>query len=234
MLGLAAVVTCCGRDPADQAYFQALEGEKAGRPCEELLPLVDRAIALQPSRVSYWEKRANYRTALEDLAGAKADIDRAISIADRPYLRYTRAIISCKSGRCAEALADLDSAIASQPENMQFYRVRAIARVAAGKAEAALEDGELLVLRVPHTGESYYARGVALAALGRGQPAVDDFSTVLRTRPELVYPLAARADAYDKLGEAERAAADRADAARRSEGHGRCRGCGICFDPLHQ
>jgi tetratricopeptide (TPR) repeat protein len=90
------------------------------------------------------------------------------------------------------------------------------------------------VLRVPHTGESYYARGVALAALGRAQPAVDDFSTVLRMRPELVYPLAARAEAYAKLGEAGRAAADRADAARRSEGQGRCRGCGTCFDPLHQ
>lgn len=224
----------CARDPAAQAYFEALAGEKTGRPCEELLPLLDRAIALAPARAEYWEKRAGYRSGLNDLAGAAADIDQAIALHDRPYLRYTRAIVSCKRARCAEALPDLDAAIAEQPGNLQFYRVRAIVRVLAGKAELALEDGELLVRQMPQSGESYYPRGVALAALGRARDAVADFSATLRTRPELVYPLVARADAYERLGEAGLAATDRAEVARQSRGQDGCRGCGFCFDPLHE
>jgi hypothetical protein len=84
----------CGGDPAARAYFEALAGERTGRPCEELLPLLDRAIALRPARAEYWEKRAGYRAGLKDLAGAAADIDQAIVLHDRPYLRYTRAILS--------------------------------------------------------------------------------------------------------------------------------------------
>lgn len=170
---------------------------------------------------------------LGDLAGAKADIDRAIALTDQPYLRYERAIILCKSGRCPDALPDLDAAIAAQPENAQFHRIRAIARIAAGMPEKALEDGERMVAQIPQHGESYYARGVARLALGHGYAALADLDTTLKLRPDLVYPLASRADAYQKIGDTAHAAADRAEAARRSEGHDGCRGCGFCSDPLH-
>jgi predicted Zn-dependent protease len=234
VVGFALALAACSRDAADQAYFQALEGEKEGRPCEELLPLVDRAIALQPARVSYWQMRSGYRSGLGDLAGALSDIDQAITLHDRPYLRYSRAIVLCKSGRFSDALPDLDAAIAAQPDNLQFYRIRAIARAAVGKGALALEDGQLVVARMPQWAENFYARGVAWAALGRARAAVADFTVVLQTRPEIVYPLAARADAYAALGEAALAAADRAELARRSRGHGGCHGCGYCEDALHQ
>jgi tetratricopeptide (TPR) repeat protein len=230
---MALLCAACGRDAAEQAYFDALEGEETGRPCEELMPLVDRAIALQPTRSWYWEKRSGYRSGVGDPKGALADIDKAIALADRPYLRYSRAILLCKSGRCRDALADLDSAIAAQPDNLQFYRVRAIARVRSGNAAGALEDGELLVSRQRHVAESFYARGIAFAALGRPREAAYDFSVVLKANPEMVYPLADRADAYAALGEAALAAADRAEFARRNVGDGGCLGCGYCADPLH-
>ena len=233
LLVFLAFASGCDRDAAEQAYFEALDGEKKGRPCEELMPLVERAIALQPSRSWYWEKRSGYRSGVGDLPGALADIDKAISLADRPYLRYSRAILLCKSGRCQEALRDLDSAIAAQPDNLQFYRVRAIARVRSGKAAAALEDGELLVSRQRHVAESFYARGIAFAALGRPREAVYDFSVVLRADPARVYPLVDRADAYAAMGEAALAAKDRAEFTRRNVGDGGCLGCGYCADPLH-
>ncbi len=227
------MVGCGFRDEADRLYFEALAGDKVGKPCEEMVLLLDRAIALRQDSASYYQHRAGYRIGMNDLPGAKADIDRAIALSDRPYLRYERAIIACKSGRCPEALSDLDAAIAAQPENTQFYRVRAIARVAAGMPEKALEDGERMVAQMPQHGESYYARGIARLALGQAQAALADLDTTLKLRPDLVYPLVSRADAYQKIGDAARAAADRAEAARRSEGHDGCRGCGACNDPLH-
>lgn len=233
LLALLVLLAGCSRDAADREYFAALEGEKTGRPCEELLPHVERAIVLRPDRVGYYEKRSGYRSALGDLAGARADLDKVIGLADRPYLRFVRATVLCKLGRPSEALPDLDSAIAAQPTNDQFYRVRAIARVGAGMSDRALEDGEWMVGHVPQNAESFYARGVALAGLGRAREAVADFDEVMRRRPELVYPLAARAEVYERLGDATRAQADRAELARRSQGEGGCRGCGVCVDPLH-
>lgn len=223
----------CSRDTADQEYFAALDIDKRGGPCEESLKHIDRAIELAPSRSGYWEKRSGYRIGLGDMAGAKADIDRAIELADRPYLRYLRGIILCKSGRCSEALSDLDRAIGAQPQNTQFYRVRAFARVRAGLAERALEDGERMLAQAPHWGESYYARGLALAGLGRCREAIASFDEALRRRPDLSYPLLARADCRERTGEPELAAADRTEAGRQSQGDGGCRGCGVCADPLH-
>lgn len=230
---LVLVLAGCGRDAADREYFAALEGEKTGQPCEVLLPHVERAIALRPDRANYYEKRAGYRTGLGDLAGAQSDLDKAIGLADRPYLRFLRATVLCKLERHSEALPDLDRAIAAQPNNDQFYRVRAIARSKAGMADRALEDGAWMVGHVPQNAESFYARGVALAGLGRSREAIADFDEVLRRRPELVYPLAARAGAFERLGDTTRAEADRAEFARRSGGQDGCRGCGNCVDPLH-
>lgn len=164
---------------------------------------------------------------------ARWDLDTAIRLADRPYLRFFRATVLCKLGRHAEALLDLDRAIVAQPANGQFYRVRAIARVGAGMPDRALEDGEWMVAHTPQDAESFYARGMALAGLRRAREAVADFDEVLRRRPELIYPLAARAEVYELLGDAIRAQADRAEFARRSQGEGGCRGCGVCVDPLH-
>jgi tetratricopeptide (TPR) repeat protein len=222
---------CCGHDRADSEYLAALAGAKIGVPTEELLPHLDRAIALEAKRAIYWETRGEYRAALHNFVLAKADLDRAIELRDRPYLHFVRGLVLCKSGRCADALSDFDVAIAAQPENTQFYRGRALARVETGMLAAALEDAQRLVERAPQNGESFYPRGVALAALGRLDAAIHDFDETLRLRPDLIYPLLARAACYEILGQTERAAADRKQATVRRPYQGG--GCGYCFDPLH-
>ena len=83
----------------------------------------------------------------------------------------------------------------------------------------ALADAERLVALDPQDARSYYARGVALAKLGRDREALADFDDALRRRPELVYPLGARADARERLCDPARAAADRAEAARKQAEH---------------
>lgn len=234
LAGALAVTSACGRDAAEDAYFAALAREKTGAPASELLPLISRAIALAPERASYWEKRGGYRAALGQLAVSESDFDRAIALADRPYLRYSRGLVRCRAGRCADAIADLDLAIAAQPENAQFYRARALARAQAGDASGALVDAEWLVARTPQDAEAFYARGVALAALGRHGEALLDYDEVLRRRPELVYPYVARAASYAALGRADEATSDRALAqAKAAERLRPDEGCGFCFDPLH-
>jgi tetratricopeptide (TPR) repeat protein len=191
--------------------------------------LLSRAIALQPRRAWYRETRAIYRIDLRDYGSAAADLDTAIVLMDRPYLRFLRGLVTCERGDPARAIADFDAAIAAQPRNTQFYRGRSLALSAVGRYREALQDANHLVAVVPQQAESFYARGVARSGLGYDWEAVADFDRALTLRPELIYPLDARARSHERLGRAAEAATDR-DRARRAEAEHPS--CALCVDPF--
>lgn len=227
-LVLLALVACY-RDPADRLYIEALRGEETGMTRQQQVCLLDRALAIAPDRAHVLETRAIYHIDLRDFSRARADLDRAIALADRPYLHFLRGLVACQGGLCREALADFDIAIESQPTNTQFYRGRALARAEVGMSADALIDAEHLVAEAPQWAESYYARGMALAGLGRDLEALAEFDEALRRRPELVYPLAARAASFERLGDAQHAAVDREEAARKAGAEG---SYAVCLDPF--
>jgi tetratricopeptide (TPR) repeat protein len=207
----------------------ALRGEETGMERREQLACLERAIALRPDRAAYRETHAIYSIDLREFPRASADLDTAILLADRPYLRFLRGLVSCQRGEYATSLADFDRAIANQPGNAQFYRGRSLARSMAGRYEEALEDATRLLRASPQQAESHHALGVALAGLGRPSEAVSAFDEALRLRPELIYPLRERAAAYARLGNAARAAADRDEADRREREDS---ACAPCVDPF--
>ena len=193
----------------------ALRGEETGMGREEQLARLEHAIALEPRRAWYRETHAIYSIDLRRYDRAAADLDTAIQLADRPYLRFLRGLVACERGAFEASIPDFDRAIAGQPRNAQFYRGRSLARSRTGRYAEGLQDAERLLAMAPQQGESHYARGVALAGLGRRREAIASFDRSLRIRPELIYPLADRAAAYAALGDSLRAEADRAEAARR-------------------
>jgi tetratricopeptide (TPR) repeat protein len=195
---LASVLSSWTTDQADREYITALRGENEGMSRQEQIAHIDRAIQLEPERAQYWETRAIYRIGLQAFDQAKADLDQAVKLQERPYLRFLRGLVLCQSGRPRDALPDFDAAISGQPENSQFYRGRALARAAVGRAGEALNDAERLITLAPQMGESYYARGVALTKLGRDEEAIREFTEAIRRRPELLYSLRARADSYER------------------------------------
>ena len=221
----------CGRDPAQDEYFAALEAADRGAPLEEQLAHVERAIAIAPEpRAAYFQMRAGYRTSLGDLAGAEADYGRAIELSEQPYLRFQRANLIAHGGEPERALADYDRAIAAQPENAQFYRGRALARAAVGRAAEALADAEHLRGELPQQAETWHARGVARLALGQARLALADFDHTIGAQPELAFAWSSRAAARERLGDVQGAAADRAQAEKMAEEKA---GCGYCLHPWH-
>jgi tetratricopeptide (TPR) repeat protein len=224
-------MTCLGclSDEAERMYLSALQGEESGMTRSEQIALVTRAIALAPDREHYYEVRAIYQIDLRDFPEALTDVDRAIGLGDRPYLRFLRGLVLCQSRRCDSGVPELDRAITSEPANTQFYRARGLALAEVHRFDEALADGDHLVGEVPQMAESYYVRGVALQGLGRHSDAVQDFSTAIRIRSELIYPLHARARSFAALGDTARAGADEAAAvAARTERSG----CELCTDPF--
>ena len=228
-MGILLAVLSCSSDPAEREYLAALRGEEEGMTRQEQLAHIERAIALRPRRASYWETHAIYSIDLRRFPTATADLDTAISLADRPYLRFLRSLVSCQRGEFEASLADFDLAIAGQPENAQFYRGRSLARSQIGRYREGLEDAERLKALAPQQGETWYALGVALAGLGRLDEAIRSFDESLGRRPELIYPLHARAAAYRRLGDSLRASADLEQAERQARAG---RSYAACVDPF--
>lgn len=219
----------CALDPAEREYMEALRGEETGMTRQTQIAHIDRAIAQAPDRPHYWETRGIYHIDLREFTTAIADLDRAIALGDRPYLRFLRGLALCQAGEFDRGLEDLEAAVATQPTNTQFYRGRGLARVEVGRPEQALTDGEHLVQMEPHVATSFYVRGKARAALGRHAEAIADFTEAIRLRPELVYPLIARSESYARMGNARQAEDDRNTADEVIRDH---KLCGPCADPF--
>lgn len=218
----------CSGDEADHEYMAALRGEETGMGREAQLARLEHAIALQPRRAWYRETHAIYSIDLKRYDRAAADIDTAIQLADRPYLRFLRGLVSCERGDYAGSLADFDHAIAGQPGNAQFYRGRSLARSRVGRYDEAWRDAQRLLALAPQQGETYYALGSALAGLRHWREAIAAFDEALRRRPELVYPLRARAAAFAALGDTVQSGSDVAEAERRE----RDGSYAVCLDPF--
>ena len=229
VLAAGLLLAGCGRDRADRAYFEALEGEEKGMEREQQVALMDLAIQLSPRRAYYYETRAGYRIDLKQYDRAIADLDRAIELVDRPYARFLRGMAWCQIAEYRRSLADFDSAIVRQPFNSQFYRGRSLARAAVGDVVGALADADRLVAGEPQRGESYFVRGVARTLLGRDRDAIADFNRAATIRPELVYVVEERMRAYQRIGDSIGAQLDEETAARLREEQS---GCAPCLDPF--
>jgi tetratricopeptide (TPR) repeat protein len=219
----------CAFDPAEREYMEALKGEETGMSREMQIAHIDRAIAQAPDRPQYWETRGIYHIDLREFAAAVEDLDRAIALADRPYLRFLRGLALCEYGKFDRALQDLEAAVAAEPANTQFYRGRGLARVEVGRAEAALADGEHLVRLESHVATSFYVRGKAREALGLHEEAIADFTEAIRLRPELVYPRIARSESYASIGDSRHSQDDRDAANQAIRDHSLC---APCADPF--
>ena len=166
---LTSALSSCATDQADREYLAALHGENEGMSRKEQIARIERAIELEPARPQYWETLAIYRIDLRVFDEAKADLDQALRLQERPYLRFLRGLVLCQSRHPGDALPDFDAAISGQPENSQFYRGRALARAAVGRAGEALNDAERLITLAPQRGESYYAPGDRALQAGTGR-----------------------------------------------------------------
>jgi len=177
----AALLSACGRDAAETAYFDALRGGKNGMPVAEQRALMDKAIALRPDRAWYWEHRAGLR----DPQGALGDLDRAIGLADRAYLRYSRGLVLVQAGRAREALPEFDRAIDRQPKNLQFYRGRGLARAETGDLRGARADAAFLLAKVPNWHDGHWVMGRVEELSGRCAAALPFYRKAASIRPEL-------------------------------------------------
>jgi tetratricopeptide (TPR) repeat protein len=213
VLSAACLAAGCDHagDEARREYLEALELNKTGRPLEEQLARVDRAVKLVPTGATYLEKRAGLLFGLGRLAEARVDYDHAVELADRPYLRFERADLLCALGEDETAHADLVRAIAAQPENVQFYPRRALARLALGRVAEARADVDHAIASWPGGESVRYARAAVLLLEGKPAEALADLDFVIAHFSDAsrrALPRTVRLLAHAALDRHDRAAAE--------------------------
>jgi tetratricopeptide (TPR) repeat protein len=84
----------------------------------------DQAIERDSGLRAAWAGRAALSHAAGDAAAAVADLSRALDLGDDPALRYNRAVAYRSLGRIADALADLGTAAALDPDDPDIQQER--------------------------------------------------------------------------------------------------------------
>ncbi len=102
---------------------------------------------------------------------------------DLARLRHNRAQVHLALGDPAQALADLDTVIAHDPDNCEYYVDRAALHRAAGRTQAAIRDYDTAIRLGPHLPEAYYNRAVLQQERGRAGRAREDLDRVLAIDP---------------------------------------------------
>ncbi|MEU4438133.1 tetratricopeptide repeat protein [Micromonospora chalcea] len=174
------------QDPAlarqwlERALYLAAE---LADPRQRLLSTVfyEQGLALLDSRAGRPDR------ALRLVDDGLARLTAALGPGERPQdlarLRHNRAQVHLALGDPARALADLDTVIAHDPDNCEYYVDRAALYRAAGRTRAAIRDYDAAIRLGPHLPEAYYNRAVLHQERGRPERARADLERVLAIEP---------------------------------------------------
>jgi tetratricopeptide (TPR) repeat protein len=138
---------------------------------ERELALADfeEAVAKKPGEPEFYLGRAKALASLDRVPEATASVSRAIDLApDHAFAHIMRAVYRqhAEGDDAFDAVrADLDRAVALEPENAGFRRQRAEYLMEFGRNAAALVDFEKALTLTPHIAFLHYGRGYCKSRL---------------------------------------------------------------------
>lgn len=118
--------------------------------------------------------------------------------------------------RFADALADAETALQLDPENIEAHRVRGDACLGLGDYATAVHAYSRVLKEEPEDAKAYYCRGLSRAAQGEHRLAIADYGLAIRYAPTEAAHYLARSGSYDALDQPQQALADRDEAEWRS------------------
>ncbi|HZV03210.1 MAG TPA: tetratricopeptide repeat protein [Planctomycetota bacterium] len=167
---------------------------------------------VDPKPGSWWAARARERQAAGDEEGTLSDLSRAIDLEpDVADYRAVRANILANRKRYAEAIADLDHALALEPRSGVYAYNRAVTLYDSGDWDGAVAGAvrvaELSPELAPRTAYMFGNRGIRRRDAGDLEGAVLDLERSARLGPGDVQAWANLALAYRKKGDLDLALA---------------------------
>lgn len=168
-----------------------------------------QALEAEPDDVGALCLRAEVSSDIDDMEGARRDLERVLRIApDNDWARAELADLLCDAGRPAEAWPFIESLERRYGKEGWFWALRGRVLALSGREEEGLCDLDRAVALSPRLAPIVAWRGEALRRLGRCGAALADFDRALELDPRFVYTLEWRSRLHLQLGQPERALAD--------------------------
>ncbi|MDN5005286.1 tetratricopeptide repeat protein [Bradyrhizobium sp. GCM10027634] len=207
------------------ACIEALHGYsrmlgKLGRPLEQSLVQLDRALEFAPDLPEILLSKGNVLSRLERYEEALVCYDRAI--ASNPALaeavsrradvlstvrrrsvaeaHFFRAETLRVTERMSEALDDYDQALALRPDYVEAWNGRGLALAALDEPADALQSYDRAIELAPNYINAHIGRGVVLRALGRSEESLLATDRALAIDPYNAATLNSRANTLRGLG----------------------------------
>ncbi len=118
-------------------------------------------------------------------------------------LLVSSSLLHREASRHAEAIQDLNRALALNPQSSEAWYLRALSHAALSHSEDAVEDFEAAVRVNPDWDEAWLALGVARRADGEPALAIKALSEAIRLNPRMGAAYFDRAQAYAIINEPE-------------------------------
>jgi tetratricopeptide (TPR) repeat protein len=163
---------------------------------------IDQAIMLDPKSTGAYALRAIADVAKNDLASARADIDKGTQIGGAHDSRMLTAqgLLAQASGKPVDAIAAYSAAIAQAPDDTVALANRAGQYAATGQDNLALADSEALLKLQPGDAQIHLLRANIAHRRGDTAAALREADAILASRPTETYPLVAAARIYSACG----------------------------------
>jgi len=148
------------------------------------LPLLNKAIELDPGLSDAWKLRAVIKSMTQDPRGALIDYTKAIELSPSDdVLYYGRAILKRDMHMESAALADIEQAIKLVPDDFLYFELRGILRGLTGDPKGALEDFTMEVKLAPKEFAAWFNRGAQFLAMKEYGMALVDATQALNLEP---------------------------------------------------
>ncbi len=189
-----AATTIAFATSANDAYLKAHE-LNAHAKFEEALPLLDKAIELDPKLTDAYISRSYSYGKLGQVYKALKDIDKALELDGNNGVAYNnRGFLFLRLGQYDKAIADFTRAIALNPDDEAIWANRAEAYWRSGNALDALTDCSKAIGFSIGDADPYITRGDILASQGEALRAIGDYDTAIGYHPTA-------ANSFHDLGE---------------------------------
>jgi tetratricopeptide (TPR) repeat protein len=132
-------------------------------------------------------------------------VGRRLTVGER---YYERGLDQYAKNKLDQAIADLDQAILTDPQNGEFYAARGLMLLQQNRSDEAEEDFAYGLELDPTQWLVYYGRGMRAFRGSQYSDAVDQFSRAARIEPQRAEIYFYRAVAFYQMGNPEEAIRD--------------------------
>ena len=152
------------------------------------LPLAERLLKAQlriaPDDIAALRMLAEVAGRLGRFPDARTLLDHALSLAPSfRQARYNLAIVLLRQQQPAEALVEIETLTAAEPDNVAYQNLRAAALASLGDLEGAVLDFERAVAARPQQANLWLNFGHALKTVGRQSESISAYRRAIALEP---------------------------------------------------